>query len=99
MAELQKNARPASGALPDEGIFRDAMEQLAAMFDPKWGGFGHASKFPIPHNLLFLPRCWKRSGSSAPLAITELTLRMMRSGGIYTDSTAAFTVTPPTDSG
>jgi hypothetical protein len=83
MAELKKIVRPASGALPSDEIFQDAMKELAAMFDPEWGGFGRAPKFPIPHNLMFLLRYWKRSGSAFPLAITEQTLRMMRSGGIF----------------
>lgn len=83
MAELKKNDRPVSGALPGEGIFQDAMKELATMFDPEWGGFGRAPKFPIPHNLMFLLRYWKRSGGTAPLAITEQTLRMIRSGGVY----------------
>ncbi len=53
------------------------------MFDPEWGGFGRAPKFPIPHNLIFLLRLWRRDGVPAPLSMTEKSLRMIRFGGIY----------------
>ena len=36
--------------------------QLARSFDPIWGGFGAAPKFPTPHHLMFLLRWYKRSG-------------------------------------
>lgn len=83
MADLREVTRPVTGAPADEGIFRDANAQLAAMFDPEWGGFGRAPKFPIPLNIAFLLRLWKRNGESAMLAMAGKTLRMMRFGGIY----------------
>jgi len=36
-----------------EHILHEAYEQLFASFDEQHGGFGHAPKFPTPHNLMF----------------------------------------------
>lgn len=53
------------------------------MYDPRWGGFGGAPKFPMPTYLSFLLRFWKRNGNPRPLAIVEHSLRQIRCGGIY----------------
>jgi len=57
--------------------------QLARTFDPTWGGFGTAPKFPTPHHLTFLLRWHKRSGDSMVLEVVEKTLEAMRRGGIF----------------
>jgi uncharacterized protein YyaL (SSP411 family) len=57
--------------------------QLARTFDPIWGGFGAAPKFPTPHHLMFLLRWYKRSGDSRAMEMVEKTLNTMRSGGIF----------------
>jgi uncharacterized protein len=57
--------------------------QLAGIFDPVWGGFGEAPKFPTPHNLMFLLRWYKRSGETRAIEMVEKTLNSMRSGGIF----------------
>ena len=57
--------------------------QLAGTFDPVWGGFGVAPKFPTPHHLMFLLRWYKRSGDSRAVEMVEKTLNSMRSGGIF----------------
>ncbi len=66
-----------------EDVLKDAYEKLALDFDAEHGGFGHAPKFPRPHDLLFLLRYWKRSGDKNALAMVEKTLRQMRLGGIF----------------
>ncbi len=60
-----------------------AYRRLDDLFDPKYGGFGHAPKFPTPHTLLFLLRYWQRSGEAHALQMVEHTLTQMRLGGIY----------------
>lgn len=60
-----------------------AYAQLAGTFDPIWGGFGVAPKFPTPHHLMFLLRWYKRSGDSRAVEMVEKTLNYMRSGGIF----------------
>ena len=57
--------------------------QLASRFDPKWGGFGTAPKFPTPHQLTFLLRWHRRSADPQPLKMVEKSLDAMRHGGIY----------------
>ncbi|MBX5437795.1 MAG: thioredoxin domain-containing protein [Alicyclobacillaceae bacterium] len=46
-----------------------AYEEFAARFDPAFGGFGPAPKFPTPHNLVFLLRLarrWQREVQAGP---------------------------------
>ena len=52
-------------------------------FDPAHGGFGHAPKFPTPHNLMFLLRYWKHTNNPGALHMVEKTLDSMYRGGIY----------------
>lgn len=66
-----------------EEIFNKAYEELKNKFDKENGGFGTAPKFPMPHNLLFLMRYWKRKNNPYALDIVEKTLTEMRKGGIY----------------
>jgi len=58
-------------------------KQLEMTFDPNWGGFGTAPKFPTPHHLTFLLRWHKRSSGSRALEMVEKTLDAMRRGGIF----------------
>ncbi len=60
-----------------------AYKNLLTRFDEKYGGFGERPKFPTTHNLLFLLRCWKRTGERDALEMVEKTLESMRFGGIY----------------
>ncbi|MFX1514409.1 MAG: thioredoxin domain-containing protein [Promethearchaeota archaeon] len=64
-------------------ILKVAFNELTERYDPSFGGFGRAPKFPTPHNLLFLLRYWKRSGNKKALTMVETTLQNMRQGGIY----------------
>jgi hypothetical protein len=66
-----------------EDELRDAYEKLLLKFDAENGGFGHAPKFPTPHNLLFLLRYWNRTREKTALEMVEKTLRSMRLGGIF----------------
>lgn len=52
-------------------------------FDKKYGGFGEAPKFPIPHQLLFLMRCHEKRGDQDILEMAEKTLLQMYRGGIF----------------
>ncbi|HEX6746449.1 MAG TPA: thioredoxin domain-containing protein [Longimicrobium sp.] len=66
------------GAVPDA-----AYASLAARFDPRWGGFGGAPKFPQAMILEFLLRQWKRTGEEEALRMADVTLRKMADGGMY----------------
>ena len=56
---------------------------LASRFDPTYGGFGGAPKFPQPVTLEFALRVHKRTGDPEALEMITRTLRAMSRGGIY----------------
>lgn len=72
-----------AGEKPGAAILHQTYEQILGLFDEEHGGFGHAPKFPTPHNLMFLLRYWKRTGNKIALIMVEKTLSAMRNGGIY----------------
>jgi uncharacterized protein YyaL (SSP411 family) len=61
-----------------------ARQRLAANFDPRYGGFGHAPKFPHPASLELL----LREADTRPMAL--LTLRRMAEGGIFDQLAGGF---------
>ena len=67
----------------DEVMIRDAFSQYASRFDPDYGGFGKAPKFPSPHNLIFLLRYSKLFGVATGKTMVEKTLHQMRLGGVF----------------
>jgi uncharacterized protein len=68
---------------PSKELLALAKEQYARMFDRKWGGFGSAPKFPIPHNLIFLLRYSALENDPEALSLAETTLTQMYRGGIF----------------
>ncbi len=60
-----------------------AYQALKLSYDPKYGGFGEAPKFPIPHHLLYLIRYWRQFKNDRALEMVEHTLQSMYQGGIY----------------
>jgi len=68
---------------PDESLLDQAFKQIKPTFDPQHGGFEPAPKFPTPHRLLFLLRCYHSSGDSDALEMVKKTLTAMRLGGIW----------------
>ncbi|MEN3003897.1 thioredoxin domain-containing protein [Dehalobacterium formicoaceticum] len=67
----------------DEAVLQDAFHTLKENFDPVYGGFGQAPKFPTPQNLCFLLRYWKVYHEDQALKIVVETLTHMFQGGIY----------------
>lgn len=80
---VQPKASAAAGEMPEAGILEKAYQQLRKSFDPTWGGFGPAPKFPSPHHLTFLLRWHARHPESDALPMVEKTLDAMRNGGIF----------------
>jgi uncharacterized protein YyaL (SSP411 family) len=68
---------------PDESLLDLAYDQIRRTYDPQTGGFEPAPKFPTPHRLLFLLRCYHRTGEHKALEMVENTLTAMRLGGIW----------------
>ena len=67
---------------PDEGVLRGAVGALAAAFDPEWGGFGQAPKFPQPMTIDFLLRMNARGMPNAG-DMARRTLDRMARGGMF----------------
>ena len=67
----------------DPGVFKSALRGLGQRFDPAWGGFGDAPKFPQPMTLEFLLRASLREDGGHALEMAETTLRKMAEGGMY----------------
>ena len=66
-----------------EGLPKKAAEQLLGSYDREYGGFGWQTKFPTPHNLIFLMEAAALTGDKKPREAVEHTLRQMYRGGIY----------------
>ena len=80
---LQSLGDTPSTDLPESGILKTAFSQAAHLFDPQYGGFGPAPKFPRPVIFNFLLRYHQLSGNDNALKMTESTLRAMAEGGMY----------------
>ncbi|HUL28955.1 MAG TPA: thioredoxin domain-containing protein, partial [Thermodesulfobacteriota bacterium] len=78
MAEMS----PSQKALSDQ-VLTKAFHAFEGQFDPVYGGFGSAPKFPGSMALSFLLRYWRNTGSIKALEMVERTLEKMAHGGIY----------------
>jgi hypothetical protein len=67
----------------NDKVLTKAFTALESQFDPIYGGFGNAPKFPNSMALSFLLRYWKSTGSKNGLEMVEKSLERMADGGIY----------------
>jgi uncharacterized protein YyaL (SSP411 family) len=74
-------ARPSTDPLT-EGLLDEAAHGLRTGFDPRWGGWGRAPKFPPASTLEFLLRMHQR-GDAEALRMVTTTLDGMAAGGMY----------------
>ena len=81
-AHLRQEEQTRPGA-PGRELVRRAVSQFTGRFDPKWGGFGSAPKFPTPHNLIFLLRYAQLTKDERPREMTLQTLDAMYRGGLF----------------
>ncbi|MCA9135036.1 MAG: thioredoxin domain-containing protein, partial [Planctomycetales bacterium] len=80
---LQQQESVAGSAPISASLLTAAYRQLGRVFDPSYGGFGTAPKFPPSMNLMLLLRIHRRTGDQTALEMVELTLGRMARGGIY----------------
>jgi len=73
---------PLAGLPPIEQVGL-GVRQLLGSFDPAWGGFGHAPKFPSTMSLDLLAREVRITGDERALHVLTTSLDAMASGGIY----------------
>ena len=90
MVHLQRDAdeTAAPGGLPDARVFGDFLDRCDSMFEPDWGGFGGAPKFPRPvvvRTLMQLSERFGRESGEGKIAweMSDRTLRAMAAGGMH----------------
>ncbi|MEN6328574.1 MAG: thioredoxin domain-containing protein [Syntrophomonas sp.] len=83
MAWLQGETGKTTAGDLEEELFHRAFAECRDSFDPAYGGFSHAPKFPTPHKLYFLLRYYFVYGEPTALTMVEKTLESMYRGGIY----------------
>ena len=87
LAEAMAVFEPAVGGDLDAQVSTQMSAQaLAALkqrFDPEYGGFGAAPKFPHPTELEFCLRAWGATHDEAALTVARTTLSRMADGGIH----------------
>lgn len=85
--EIPIAAQLISGVPPMEECVPKCYEKLVQIFEPRFGGFGHAPKFPQPSIFTFLFHFYARDPSSVKgkkaLDMSLYSLRMMARGGIH----------------
>jgi uncharacterized protein YyaL (SSP411 family) len=64
-------------------LLDNAYRGLARTYDPRFGGFGSAPKFPSSMNLDFLLRTYRRTNDARALEMATHSCRMMAEGGMY----------------
>ena len=77
-----------AGAQITAAVLERAHTEIAGQFEPKYGGFGQAPKFPHPTTIERLLRHWATSGAAGQpddeaLHMARYSLHAMASGGIY----------------
>jgi len=82
-ARLQAREQKSAEETDEMQLIHRGISQLQAIFDPQFGGFGRAPKFPAPHNLLFLLEAHQCLRDADCLAMAEKTLQSMAKGGIF----------------
>ena len=81
--QLASRGSPSPGNALDASILAKTRNMLASTYDPQYGGFGQAPKFPTPHILSFLLRRYHHNRDNQALEMVEKTLTQMRLGGIH----------------
>ncbi|MGE0877608.1 MAG: thioredoxin domain-containing protein [Acidimicrobiia bacterium] len=69
--------------VPGVDVLNVALTQLVEQFDPEWGGFGGAPKFPQTMSLDLVLRAFQATGNEAAVQLVTTTLDAMSSGGMY----------------
>jgi len=78
------NAEPAPGTLIDASVLDRARTEIAGQFEPQYGGFGQAPKFPHPTTLERLLRHGSdHRDDEQARHMARFSLHAMASGGIY----------------
>jgi len=71
------------GSVVQLSLLDAAYEQIKESYEPKYGGFGGAPKFPRPVVYNFMFRYYARTGAKEARDMTLYTLRKMAAGGMH----------------
>jgi hypothetical protein len=88
--QLGQQALKSAGAPIDAGVLNVASSVLGSTFDPHFGGFGRAPKFPSSMSIDFLLRYQHRTGDERALHMATFTLDKMAYGGLYDQAGGGF---------
>ena len=77
-----KSVENEDNAVQWEAVFSGALQQFASEYDPQWGGFGDAPKFPRPVTHDFLHRAHAAIGAPNAIEMSQRTLEAMCRGGM-----------------
>ena len=81
---ITRSAALAAGdALPGVETLNAALPAIANAFDPEWGGFGTAPKFPSTMSLELVLRAMVAGAGDGSRAVLLTSLDAMASGGLY----------------
>ena len=58
-------------------------KEIKNSYEPEYGGFNYAPKFPMPHKLMFLIEYYRYTKNRDALEMVEHTLKCMYQGGIF----------------
>ena len=83
VAQVRAGYEIATAAPVSSAMISAAVRALAASFDPQWGGFGSAPKFPPAASISLLLRYHAKTEDAHALAMATTTLDGMKNGGIY----------------
>ena len=81
--QLNQQGFKSAEAQPDVETLHAAAAVLSSAFDPRYGGFGRAPKFPSSMSIDFLLRYQYRTGDERALHMAAFTLDRMAYGGLY----------------
>ncbi len=82
-ARLKEEVQSVNPMAVGEAELDAAVAQFAENFDPRYGGFGGAPKFPPATGLSLLLRSHHRTGAPHTLHMVRKTLDAMAAGGMY----------------
>ncbi len=90
MEHLRNEVAESAGSanLPGDEVFGKFLHRCESMFDPEWGGFGGAPKFPRPVVVRALMQLCERFGKErregeSAWKMSERTLHAMAAGGMH----------------
>lgn len=82
LRQFTETARSAGVEL-EKSLLDKTYDQIKSSYEPKYGGFGGAPKFPRPVALNFMLRYYARTGTKDALDMSLFTLRKMADGGMH----------------